>query len=287
MAETFVEHLTQTKSRNTARAYLESLIDFERWFEAANGEPLSPIRLTPTDAREYRQAMAERKLAPATINLRLAAVQAYAAFNGLDLGKIKSTKIARPEIHWLGKQEQAAFWREVERDCQLAQSPAGRARTVRNRAVIALLLGAGLRLSELCDLDIGDVEMNHRAGNVTVRHGKGDKERTVPLNADVRQQLAAWIAIRPDGVDWLFAGQRQERLRQTGVAEMVGEYARRAKVEATPHSLRHSFAKNLVNAGVGIERVAMLLGHDSIETTRLYTLPSQQDLAHDVERLEM
>lgn len=73
MAETFVEHLTQTKSRNTARAYLESLIDFERWFEAANGEPLSPIRLTPTDAREYRQAMAERKLAPATINLRLAA----------------------------------------------------------------------------------------------------------------------------------------------------------------------------------------------------------------------
>ena len=58
-------------------------------------------------------------------------------------------------------------------------------------------------------------------------------------------------------------------------------------MEASPHSLRHTFAKNLVNSGVGIERVAMLLGHDSLETTRLYTLPSQQDLARDVARLEM
>lgn len=287
MDETFIAHLRQTKSTNTAQAYLKSLRDFERWFEFSNGEQLTPLRLTPTDLREYRQAMAHRKLAPATVNLRLAAVQAYADFHQLQLGPVRSAKIARPEIRWLSKQEQAALWREVERDYQAASSPAARTRATRNRAVIALLIGAGLRLSELCDLDIGDVEINPRSGSVRVRHGKGDKERTIPLNADVRQHLAAWIALRPQDADWLFAGQRQERLRQAGVSDMIVEYAQRAKVEATAHSLRHSFAKNLVNAGVGIERVAMLLGHDSLETTRLYTLPSQQDLERDVSLLEL
>lgn len=285
MDEAFIDHLRQTKSFNTAQAYLKSLSDFEHWFEVSNGEQLTAIRLTPTDLREYRQDMAQRKLAPATVNLRLAAVQAYATFHQLELGPVKSAKIARPDIHWLNKQEQAALWREVERDYQASRSPAARTRAARNRSVIALLIGAGLRLSELCDLDLGDVEISSRSGSVRVRHGKGDKERTVPLNADVRKYLAEWIALRSTEGDWLFAGQRQERLRQSGVSDMIGEYARRAKVEATAHSLRHSFAKNLVNAGVGIERVAMLLGHDSLETTRLYTLPSQQDLARDVERI--
>ena len=286
MEEAFIEHLRQNKSSNTLQGYLKDLGDFARWFEFYNGEPLTAVRMTPTDVRGYRQAMVQRKLAAATINRRLASIHAYADFHHIDLGAVRPIKLSRPKIHWLDQHQQAALWREVERDCQAARSAAGRLRTTRNRSAIALLVGAGLRLSELCDLDLDDVEINPRSGSVRVRHGKGDKERTVPLNADVRKHLAEWIALRPPDGGWLFAGQRQERLRQSGVSDMIGEYARRAKVEATAHSLRHTFAKNLVNAGVGIERVAMLLGHDRLETTRLYTLPSQQDLANDVARLE-
>ncbi len=283
----FFDHLRATKSPSTIRAYFKSLGDFDHWYQVSNGEPLTAGRLTPTDLRLYVQDLNDRKLAAATINLRLAAIRAYADCYQVQLGSVKSARAARPEIHWLGKQEQAALWREVERDYQAASSPAGAARATRNRAVVSLLMGAGLRLSELCDLDRDDVEINPRGGSVKVRHGKGDKARAVPLNADVRKHLAEWIALRPQEGPWLFCGQRQERLRQTGVSGMVAEYARRAKVEASPHSLRQTFAKNLVNSGVGIERVAMLLGHDSLETTRLYTLPSQQDLARDVARLEM
>jgi integrase/recombinase XerC len=80
--------------------------------------------------------------------------------------------------------------------------------------------------------------------------------------------------------------QRGEPLQQSGVQRLVGEYARKAGLEdCTPHTLRHSFAKNLVDSGVPLDRVATLLGHENLNTTRIYTTPSVQDLAEAVERV--
>ena len=111
--------------------------------------------------------------------------------------------------------------------------------------------------------------------------------RTAPLNAEARKTLSAWLVARPaDGPPTLFSGQRGDPLSPRAVQRIIAKYARLANLESvSPHTLRHSFGKNLVNAGVTLEKVAMLMGHESLDTTRIYIVPSANDLANAVERL--
>jgi len=146
-----------------------------------------------------------------------------------------------------------------------------------------------LRVSEVANLKVGDVRISPRKGSVTVRGGKGSKFRTVPLNVDARKAIQAYLGERPevDG-DHLFMGQRGRPLRPSGIRYLVRRYARDARLdEVTPHTLRHTFGKNLVDAGVPLDRVAQLLGHESVDTTRIYTMPSEQDLQREVEKVAL
>jgi len=150
-----------------------------------------------------------------------------------------------------------------------------------------LMLHTGLRVSEVSNLRIGDVSISPRKGEIVVRGGKGEKFRTVPLNSNVRNALKAYLSVRPSvNHDHLFVGQRGERLRPTGIYYLVKRYAYDARIESiSPHTLRHTFGKNLVDAGVPLDRVATLLGHSSLNTTCIYTVPSQADLQDAVERI--
>ena len=90
----------------------------------------------------------------------------------------------------------------------------------------------------------------------------------------------------PHGPPTLFSGQRGDPLSPRAVQRIIAKYAGLANLESvSPHTLRHSFGKNLVNAGVTLEKVAMLMGHESLDTTRIYIVPSANDLANAVERL--
>lgn len=278
--------LDRGRSGRTVGNYQQCLVDFARWFEQENGRPLAPADVTPTDVRQYRASMVSRQLAPATINQRLAALRAYAACYQIELGQVRGLLEQPAAPRWLDKSQQAKLMREIERSINLARTPAANLQAVRDKAIVMLLVGGGLRISELCELELVDLEIGERAGRVTVRHGKGSKQRIIPLNADVRAALRAWIAIRPAGHK-VFNNQQLGPLCEGGVRGLLAEYARRAGVEATPHRLRHSFAKNLIDAGVSIDHVKMLLGHKDLRATMRYTLPSQQDLARDVERLEL
>ena len=83
-------------------------------------------------------------------------------------------------------------------------------------------------------------------------------------------------------------GKRGERLKPSGIRYLVQRYAYDVRLEeVTPHTLRHTFGKNLVDAGTPIDRVASLLGHESVDTTRIYTTPSEQDLQREVEKVAM
>ena len=94
------------------------------------------------------------------------------------------------------------------------------------------------------------------------------------------------VEVEVDG--YLFLGQRGERLKPSGIRYLVERYAYDARLEAvTPHTLRHTFGKNLVDAGVPLDRVASLLGHESVDTTRIYTTPSEQDLQQEVEKIAL
>ena len=132
----------------------------------------------------------------------------------------------------------------------------------RNLAILRTLQHTGLRVGELCDLRLSDVLISERKGSVTVRSGKGGKHRVVPLNVDARKAISDYQEVRPKVADdHLFIGQRGEPLRPQGVELIVAKYARLAGLEnVTPHVLRHSFAKQVLDAGTDLVAVARLLG---------------------------
>ncbi len=292
----FEDHLRQAgRADRTVRGYLRDLRLFARWIEQTTGEPLSPARLTPTDVRLYRQhLLAVEKAAPATVNRRLAAIRAYARW-ARETGRteinaangVRGVAEQQTAPRWLSRTEQAALLREAERDLAAARTEAARRQALRDRAILVLLLHTGLRVGELCALELSDLEISERKGSLRVRAGKGEKARTVPLNRTARAALREWLEVRPEAeTPLLFVGKRGDGLTPSAVQRRLAALGRRAGVEATPHTLRHTFAKNLVDAGVTLEKVAALLGHASLNTTRIYTTPSQADLDRAVRALE-
>ncbi len=130
------------------------------------------------------------------------------------------------------------------------------------------------------------MELSERKGLVTVRHGKGNKYRTVPLNLDARRALAPWLDLRPTDGAVLFTDKSGATFRSWGVQSMLRDYCRRAGVAITPHQLRHWLGKSLVDKGVPESQIAALMGHSSLNTTRRYIMPSAHDLKRAVETLE-
>ena len=145
----------------------------------------------------------------------------------------------------------------------------------------------GLRVSELVWLEVEDIALSERKGELRVRAGKGTKERVIPLNEACRKAIRAWYAVRPaDDSSRVFTTQRGPATTRAiqSILENIGKDARVENM--TPHVARHTFAKNLVNAGVSLEKVAMLLGHSSLDTTLVYTTPGMRDLEKAVGTLD-
>lgn len=285
LLEQFAAHAAATgKSPNTVKAYVSDVRLFGRWFKQTNDQVLAPERITPIDIREYRSyLLTVRNYKPATVNRKLAGISAFCGWAG-DVGLLTGDPThgvspvaeVRPAPKWLDKNEQYALLRAVQAK--------GR---VRDIALVTLMLHTGLRVSEVSALRYGDLSMSARKGSVRVRGGKGGKYRTVLLNADARRALAVYLDERSIAAeDALFVGQRGGALQPPGIYHLVKRYAYDARLQdVTPHTLRHTFGKNLIDAGVSLDRVAQLLGHNSVDTTRIYTVPSEQDLQRDVERI--
>jgi integrase/recombinase XerC len=257
------------RSNETIKGYTSDLKQFSRWFKQTNGEELSPTNLTSTDLREYRQwLLIVKKAAPATINRHLNAVKVYARFINLKL-EVRGVREQQRSPLWLNKKQLSAVMREL--DIQTSyRGYVGQ----RNINVVELLINTGLRVGELCKLQPGDVDLSERKGSLTVRAGKGNKTRVIPLNKIARQCL-------------INLGELPIKISPRTLQKELAGVTFRTGVEVTPHRLRHTFAKNLIDSGVSLEKVAALMGHESLETTRLYTVPGQQDLARAVEVLEV
>lgn len=159
----------------------------------------------------------------------------------------------------------------------------------RDIALITLMLNTGPRISEVAALDIDDLIIADRSGSLKVRLGKGGKSRTVPLNSDTRKVLRDYMNGRTKVP--LFLSQRGKvtnRLTASGIRQVIDQYAYLAKLpELYRHALRHTFARNLLKTGEGLEIVAEILGHKSLNTTRVYTQPSERDKANAVEKLSL
>src|SRR5215212_2267435 len=275
----------QETSPKTRDAYRLDLLHFAAWCARTVGEGFSPEAVTPTDVRDYRSSLINvEKRQPATVNRRLAALRRFfqwAKATGrvkeLPTDDVKAVASSPRAPHWLDKRDVDRLIRTVERHGN-----------TRDLAIVLVLRHTGVRVSELSSLMLGDVEASERKGALAVRSGKGGKFRVLPLNVDARRAIAGYLEVRPKVPDdHLFVGQRGDGVSSRAVELLVTKYARLAGLEdVTPHTLRHSFGKHALDAGADLVSVSALLGHQRLETTAIYTTPSQRDLEKVVERLE-
>jgi integrase/recombinase XerC len=173
---------------------------------------------------------------------------------------------------------------EAKKLCELP--PRDDATGLRDRAILELLYGSGLRVSELCDIDVDDIDL---AANTLVVLGKGRKERKLPMSHPAADALRAYLfdarAQFLEGRDRLaepcalFLNARAGRLAPRSVRALMSKYLTTAGSSAfSPHSLRHSFATHLLDNGADLRSVQELLGHESLATTQIYTHVSTERL---------
>lgn len=278
---------------HTRRAYASRIRGFLNWLadgeaDTLGADPLANAHGRDFAARDYRAYLKTvRKLSPATVNAHLAALDHFYG-SYLHLGPVKVGRDNPPALapRALTPREQKRYLRAVER----LQLP-------RDRAIGRLLFYTGLRVGETVGLDVDDVALSARKGQVIVRQGKGGKSRTVPLlNATARDALATWLR---DRATWpgantppLFLNRRGGRLSDRAVHDLISRIAADADLvdddgrPVSPHVLRHTFATNLLReSGVDIVTVAQLLGHSRVDTTRRYTLPTEEALERAVSTL--
>ncbi len=267
------DFLTTLTSPRTVERYRAALEEFATWYCQANGSEPEWNLLTAVEVRDvvaYLQSV--RHLSPASVNLRLAAIRSLLRYLGRSL-RVKGPKQVTPPVKALSARELGRLFAAAEG-------------SRRDTAILNLLARAGLRVGEVVRLRVEDVEINGRSGWVTVRSGKGNKTRRVPLNGEVRQALKAWLDERPKVEDaTLFLSRSGRPLTERDVQRMVAEYAHTAGVDATPHTLRHTFATRAIEKGVDIATLQALLGHSRLETTGRYLHPTAERMQDAVEDL--
>ena len=272
------------RSANTTRAYMQDLNHFAEWYTQITGAEFQAKLVDSTELIEYRRHLLQRGRRPKTINRRLVALRRYFKwakqqnlcldnpFDILEGYRVHEQRGIAPK--WLDEKEQLALLRVVRMTDNR-----------RDLAILQTLRRTGLRVSELVALRRDDITLGERSGTVRIRQGKGSKARQIPLSKDARQALAGYLEERQgDEGEKVFLGQRGP-LTAKGIWGIVKKYAYQAKLEnVTTHSFRHTFAKNLVNVSTPLDQVATLLGHERIETVRIYVTPSEKDLEKAVRR---
>ena len=241
----------------TRRSYRRDVEEFGRWLDERC------LALSEVDVRALTEYATElgrarpRKLAPATIARKLAAVRSFLRFT-LGATNVPDASLAPRRPQRLPDTPKAS---EVEAALVALDGDAPLA--VRNRALVELVYSAGLRSAEAVGLDLGDVDFDREQLHV---RGKGGKERIVPLGEEAAHALARYLhQARPDLVSGpetaLFLSARGRRLDTSTLR----------RVFAHPHRLRHAFATHLLEGGADLRTIQDLLGHSSLSTTQLYS----------------
>ena len=250
-------------SEATRRAYRSDVGEFCSWLEDRRHEPRRGRRPRPGRLRRLARRSAGsqeggRKLAPATISRKLAAVRAFLR-HALGPERVPDARLGPRRARRLPDAPAAA---EIERTLEALEGEGPVA--LRNRALVELVYSAGLRSAEAVGLDLGDVDFEQEL--VHVRRGKGGKERVVPLGEEAALWLARYLReARPSlargANDALFLSARGRRLDTSTLRRIVPH----------PHRLRHAFATHLLDGGADLRTIQELLGHSSLSTTQVYS----------------
>ncbi len=254
---------------------------------AANETPTNDFEgITQLDIANFKR-FATTKWKPNTVRQRLTHLRAwfdYLVSRGEMIDNpaehVDAVKSGKLTPKWLTQSEQNSLIRFVRKYGD-----------IREYTIILLMLHTGLRVQELCDLRIDDIQLTDRKGKVIVRKGKHNRYREVPLNVDVRRVLARYIAEQLP-TEFLFSSQRSAAMSPRGIQHIFEKYQQLTGIEhLSGHALRHSFLHELVVRKVPLDVVARLAGHmkndgsPNIQQTLVYTAPSEEDLTRAVEEL--
>jgi integrase/recombinase XerC len=276
--DSFVASLTAS-SQNTLLAYRSDIASFVTW--AARLQIESPAAVDRLVLRRYVAYLSTRQFAPRTIARKVATLRRYFGWLRRSGALLVDPSTSLRSPTGPGRLPRVLSHADVS---QLLDAVAGDEEPVwrrhRDDAVLELLYGSGIRVSELCQLDLDAVDL--AAGAVSV-WGKGGKERRVPLSKPATDALAAWLRLRREvlpaggGADAaaMFGNERGHRLTPRDVRRIVD---RRSPVPTHPHALRHSFATHLLDGGADLRVVQELLGHSDVATTQRYTHVSKDRL---------
>ena len=270
--DAFVRSLS-TLSSNTVTAYRGDVADFLVWAERAQlGRPAEVTHLV---LRRYLAYLSTRRLARRSIARKAAALRRY--FGWLRRTGVIPTDPSRRLSAPGGKGRLPHVLKSEELEALFDEAPASEPVDLRDRAVVELLYGSGLRVGELCGLRPPDVDLTR--GQVLV-WGKGSKQRQLPMSESSVVAVGNWLdAGRPAMVgpetpaDALFLNRRGHRLTPRDVRRLLD---RRAASPTHPHALRHTFATHLLDGGADLRAVQELLGHADLATTQLYTHVSKE-----------
>lgn len=275
----FIQSLTHERhaSAHTVRAYRRDIEEFIAFVKEKTGREPTAADLDIPQVRGYLASLFGSNAA-STIGRKLSSLRSFGTFlvrrgarqdNPASL--VAMPKRAQVLPHFLTEEEAGDLMEAPEGD-----GPAA----ARDRAILEVLYGGGLRVSEVCGLDLGDVEPGE--GVVRVRGGKGDKDRIVPLGGAALSMIASYLEHRPSlrhprtgrqDPAALFLNQRGGRLTTRSVARMVSRDAALVgtRTHVSPHALRHSCATHMLGSGADLRAIQEILGHSSLQTTQKYT----------------
>lgn len=275
----FLDYLTYERnvSANTVHAYrddLESFLTFlgEDYLTMARDQ-IDLARLDHLSVRAYLAHLSRRKLSRSTVARHLSALRSFFKYlmreGAVEANPARTVATPKREKHL------PAVLQPSDVALLLEQPDTATPLGTRDQAFLELLYASGLRISELVGIDLDDIELRARLVKV---HGKGSKERIVPFGSKAEAAVRAYLPVRGELVSdpdeqALFVNYRGERITTRSVRRLFDGYLRQASLRAgiSPHTLRHSFATHLLNAGADLRGIQELLGHASLSTTQKYT----------------
>ena len=288
--ERFLNYLRveRNAAEMTLKSYREDLVSLEGYLTELAGRPVRMEEVTPLDLRAYVAALHDADFARSSISRRLASLRSlfrFAQREGLvqtnPAKPLRNPRRERKLPHFLTTSEVATLLEAPSRRSHLG---------LRDRAILETMYSAGLRVSELVGMNDGDLDLQR--GLVRVR-GKGKRERLAPLGRYAVEALRRWLAKRVLADDErqgeaapVFVNKVGRRLTTRSVARMIEKLLLKTGLDlrTSPHTLRHSFATHLLDAGADIRSVQELLGHKSLVTTQIYTHISTASLREAYEK---
>ena len=271
-------------SPHTLTAYGKDLASFAAFARERQSPAVDDVRLVDVYLLRGWLGLLARKNAPSSIARKVATARSWMRWlrRRRHIATSPADELASPKVR-----RPLPTLLSVDAACEVVETPITETpRGARDRAILELLYGSGLRVSELCDLDVEALDLG--GGSARVR-GKGDKERVVPMGSKCVAAIRVWLEERPHMVHprtgqqdpkALFLAARGARMGPRAVRSVVHGYGASGagRADLHPHALRHTCATHMLDGGADLRAIQEMLGHASLSTTQRYTHVSMEHL---------